>query len=223
MVLQPQGSNFLKLLWDISGDHHELYASSVMGGQFALFMQAVYCLYMEKNDPHRCFNRSVKFWRVFPTEDNSLRTGEVRVNAEIWWDREGAFDFFLFSRVQSECRTRSFPQKDLVYIEIRQNRHRKGPKRTYVVEGRDLCYAVAKALTDVLKKVGIHGYYRSTGDSCDDCCGDSIDFEQFLFLKAYALGAEEVRMLTQDGLDEDWDEAEASPIEKEIELLLFEM
>ena len=224
MELRPLGSNHLEFIWDIDGDHHEFYASSVMGGQFSLFLKAVYCLYLEKGDPHRNFGRDVKLWWNLPTEDESLRKGEDRANTEFSWDGEGSLVYFRFSRVRSECLSGVFPEKDPIFIEIRYHRHRKGPMHTYVVEGRDLCYAVAKAVTDALKKYGIHGYYRSTGDSCDVCQGDVIDPEQFLFIKAYALSVMESRSLTPVQIEDDgFDCSESSPIEKEVELLLFEM
>ena len=223
MELCPRGSNFLKLVWDIGEDHHEFLASSVMGGQFAYFLKAIYCLYEEKGDPHRGFGREVKVWWNFPTEQDTLRKGESRVNTEFTWDEEGFVIWFRFSRIRKESLEDDYPEEDKVFVEIRFSRHRKGQMYTYIVEGRDLCYAVAKAVTDVLKKTGIHGYYRSTGDSCDVCQGDIIDPEHLLFIKAYALGAMEARVLTPIYPDIDWDDSEASPIEKEIELLLFEM
>ena len=219
------GSNHLKFLWDIGNDHHEFYASSVMGGQFALFLKAVYCLYLEKGDPHRGFGRDVDVWWKLPTEDDTLKKGEDRANTQFNWDGEGSLVFIHFSRIRPEGLTDVFPENDPVYVEIRYHRHRKGPMHTYTVEGRDLCYAVAKAVTDALKKYGIHGYYRSTGDSCDVCEGDIIDPEHLLFIKAYALGALDARELTTIGQDDEifYNYAEASPIQKEIELLLFEM
>ena len=64
----------------------------------------------------------------------------------------------------------------------------------------------------------------STGDSCDVCQGDIIDPEQFLFIKAYALSVMESRSLTPVQIEDDgFDCSESSPIEKEVELLLFEM
>ena len=223
MKLRPLGSNFLEFEWDIGGDHHKLYASSVMGGQFDYFLKAVYCLYEEKGDPHRGFGNNVKVWWIQPTENSTIKKGEIRVNTEFLWDGEGSLAFIRFSRIRSESLTDIFPEEDRVSVEIRFHRHRKGLMYSYFVEGRDLCYAISKAVTDVLKKYGIHGYYRSTGDSCDVSQGDIIDPEKLLFIKAYALGAMETRTLKPVHSDNDFDYSESSSIEKEIELLLFEM
>ena len=59
------------------------------------------------------------------------------------------------------------------------------------VDGRDLCYAVAKGYTEALKKYGFYGYFYST---CDEfSVNASVLMERFLFIKAYALNALETR------------------------------
>ena len=221
MELVPQGSNHLMLLMDIGDDHHEFYASSVMGGQFSYFVKALFSLYEEKRDPHRCFGSDVRVNWKLPTEDSTLEKGEIRPCASFHWDGEGSLHFFYLSRTRSEGLNNCFPENDPVKLVIKWTWRHDGPKNEYVVEGRDLCYAVAKAVTDCWKKTGFYGYYRSTGDCCDCCEGDVIDLQQFLFIKAYALGAMEARRLTP--FDPDFDEAEASSFDKEIELLLFDM
>ena len=192
-----------------------------MGGQFSQFVKALFSLYQEPRDPHRCFGRDVRVNWKLPTEDNSLRKGEVRACASFHWDGEGSLHFFYFTRKRVEELENHYPNNDPIEVMIKWTHRNDGPKDRYVVEGRDLCYAVAKAVTDCWKKTGIYGYYRSTGD-CDDCReGDAIDLQQLLFIKAYALGAMEARMLIPLGSDND--EAVASSFEKEIELLLFDM
>ena len=118
-----------------------------------------------------------------------------------------------------KCKNWNYPivdGDDVVTISI-------GTHLTYTVDGRDLCYAVAKAYTDAIKKYGFFGYYSSTGGNCNGF-GDVIDIHMILFIKAYALGAMEVRALTIAWEDrENCDHAESSPFDKEIELLLFDM
>ena len=93
----------------------------------------------------------------------------------------------------------------------------------YVVDGKDLCYAVAKAYTEVLKKYGFYGYYFATaGDT--SCSGDLIPIYMFLFIKAYGLMNMEAREFCElRGNKEEEGLTVASSFEKELELLLFDM
>ena len=89
------------------------------------------------------------------------------------------------------------------------------------MDGRDLCYAVAKACTEALKKYGFKGYLKSSGEQY---VGDKIDLEMLLFIKAYALDAFEARSISKAWEEPSgWRQAYASSFEKEMELLLFDM
>ncbi len=222
--LIPHGSNHLCVTLEICGDRHVFYASSVMGGQFSQFVKALFCLYQEERDPHRCFGHDVRVYWKLPTEDRSLKKGEIKVGASFHWDGEGSLHFFNFSRIRTEGLGNGFPEDDPIEVVIRWTHRPNGPKNSYVVEGRDLCYAVAKAVTECWKNTGFYGYYRSTGD-CDDCSeGDVIDIQQLLFIKAYALDAMEARELKlQDPDSAERYGAETSSFNNEIELLMFDM
>ena len=100
----------------------------------------------------------------------------------------------------------------------------RGRVFNYKVDGRDLCYAAAKAYTDAIKKYGFYGYYMSTGGDCNGH-GDIIDIHMILFIKAYALGKMDMRRLETAWKSEvsRWQGAERTSFEKEIELLLLEM
>ena len=96
-----------------------------------------------------------------------------------------------------------------------------GLRKEFTVDGRDLCYAVAKACTEALKKYGFKGYLKSSGEQY---LGDKIDLEMLLFIKAYALNAMEVRDAPKAWEEPDgWRHAYASSFEKEMELLMFDM
>ena len=89
------------------------------------------------------------------------------------------------------------------------------------MDGRDLCYAIARGYTEAIKKYGFQGYLRSTGQQY---LGDSFEIEELLFVKAYALDVMESRELsTAWEKPKSWRGAEKSSFEKEIELLLFDM
>ena len=223
MVLKPSGSCWLRLEWDIGGDHYSLLSStSVMGGHFELFLQAVYCLYNEEWNAHSNPIRAVKQQWQFVSENATAQDCRTMVTTEFLWDKEGSVVNFRFSRILPKNYVEWNLEKDPVNVEIWYNWDRDNSLHSYVVEGRDLCYAIAKAMTDALKKYGIYGYYRSTSDSDNVCMGGYIDPEQFLFVKAYALSAMETRELT--GIKDVYgDDSKSSQIDKEIELLLFEM
>ena len=92
----------------------------------------------------------------------------------------------------------------------------------YTVDGRELCYAIARGCTEAIKKYGFVGYRQSSGMQDP---GDSFDVHELLFVKAYALNAMDIRERTvvwrqPDALHRT---AEASSFEKELELLLFDM
>ena len=77
--------------------------------------------------------------------------------------------------------------------------------------------------TEVIKKHGFYGYYSTTGGNCNGY-GDSVPIYMFLFVKAYALNALEVRKTEIIWKDENsWPEAVGTPFDKELELLLFDM
>lgn len=80
------------------------------------------------------------------------------------------------------------------------------------VRSVDLCYAVAKACTEVLKTYGFYGYRYSTMLDC-------FNIFKLLYIKSVALGNFETRELHRV----DSSGALATDFEKEIELLLFDM
>ena len=127
------------------------------------------------------------------------------------------------SETYQQCKHWNYPVEygeDPIEISITSTR---SAPYTCTVDGRDLCYAVAKAYTEAIKKYGFYGYYSSTGGNCNGF-GDVIDLHMILFIKAYALNAMEVRKLeTVYKVTRGWEHAEGTPFDKEIELLLFDM
>lgn len=195
---------------DIGGKHYEFGASSAVGFQFGVFLSALYNLYQEETEPEvRClFNdRVIRFYTDHYTY----------VRADFSWDSEGDITEISLKR---SCNMAGFPNfKDEDVIEVTIDRHDK-----YTVDARDLCYAVAKACTDVLKRCGIYGYNLSTGAK-NNGYGDNLLGKELLFVKAYALDAMEVRKTTVIWRhpQRDYYSCRATPFDKEIELLLFDM
>ena len=219
--LVPCGADFLKVVLSIGNDSHTFWASSVMGNQFSSFVGAVYQLYTEKYDTHS-HNRGIdsKAKHICPQEDPSLLNDEEKVMSHVCWDGEGVLFHITFTRKRIFCGDRVSDEEDLIEIGIGNPDDHQD---TYTVDGRDLCYAVAKAYTEAIKKYGFYGYYSSTGGNCNGF-GDVIDIHMILFIKAYALGAMDARRLeTVWKKENSWMRAEGTSFDKELELLLFDL
>lgn len=217
--LIPCGGDFLKVVWNIGTDSHVFWASSVVCEQFSSFVKAIYALYSEGPDGHERNHHVIKNCHYhFHSEDPSIGENEMRIVTEFFWDGEGPHYQFSFSRIgKNMWKEPILEAADPITVSIRNE---NDERFTYTIDGHDLCYAAAKAITKALKTYGFYGYFFSTGGDC--CVGDKIDLHMILFLKAYALNAMEARELRtvwKDGVDH----AEGTPFEKEIELLLFDM
>lgn len=101
-------------------------------------------------------------------------------------------------------------ENDLIEIELKNY---DKLLRKYTVRTKDLCYAVAKACTEVLKEYGFYGYRYSTEYDC-------FKLHQLLYIKSFALLNFEARELVSKNENE-W--AKRTSFEKELELLLFDM
>lgn len=210
----------LKVVWDLKGDRQTFWASSAVGYQFNSFVRAVYELYREGIDSHsHNYGYHKKTKQILPSQDESLKADESRLVSFVDWDGEGPSYSISLSR-KVGLYGEPLPENDLIEIEIRSTRNKPV---SCTLEGRDLCYATAKACTDAIKKYGVYGYYSSTGGRCNGF-GDSFDLNMLLFIKAYALDAMTIRELSEVWKKENsWMSAEATPFEKELELLLFDM
>jgi hypothetical protein len=74
----------------------------------------------------------------------------------------------------------------------------------------DICYAVSKAMTEVIKSHGIKGYCYSSSDI--------IDLLHLIHIKSIALGCDEVRKLKHSN-----NYTVTSDFAKEMEILMFDM
>ena len=185
-----------------------------MGDQFAAFLQAIYCLYEEKRWPHLFYYRGNPDYQCITNPENK---GEIIRTTKVNWDEEGRFVKFTFTRRCTDRTAILGDAPDPVEVEIDSV---FGIDR-YVVDGRDLCYAVAKGCTEAIKKYGLLGYTKSTSNQY---YGDTINIKDLLFIKAYALDALEARETEQAWENPNgWEKAEKSSFEKEMELLLFDM
>ena len=217
--LTPVGADFMRVHFRIGGDNHYFYPSCVMGDQFSSFLSAVYCLYNEGCDYHTLHKRQWKKrfgvdpWE-YPWQEGK---NSFYKSLPITWDEEGRIIEVTVSRRSpiEEVFPDGVPDPITVSFSYKKQQFQ------YTVDGRELCYAVAKGYTEAIKKYGFQGYLRSTGMQY---LGDAFDMEELLFVKAYALSAMEAREMKKAWEHpKGWMSAEASSFEKELELLLFDM
>lgn len=216
--LTPCGADFQKIQMRIGGDHHTFWPSAVMGGQFSNLVTAVYCLYNEGSDDHTNCRRSIRLYQHGWDRDCETGNEVHAITTKVQWDEEGRFVNVTLIRRSSDWKSPTPDRFDPLEIEID---HWAGTFH-YLVDARDLCYAIAKGATEALKKYGFRGYHASSGS--DQCFGDAINIEQLLFVKAYALNALDTRELKPVWRNpKSWMSAEGTSFEKEMELLLFDM
>lgn len=205
------------MVWKIGNDNHVFIASSVMNDQFYSFIRAIYELYAEGSDTHDNNIGSRKVWRRFSYD---MESHKMSVETYCVLDMEGAVYKFILRRENVDDIVPILYGADPVNTTI------IFPDKTeyyYIIEGKDLCYAVAKAYTEVLKKHGYYGYFMATGGDCNGL-GDIIPMYMFLFIKAYGLinmEAREIQVVYEDR--ENNERAVGSSFEKELELMLFDM
>ena len=197
--LTPSGAQYLHFEMDIQGDHLEFLPASTIGDQFGAIISALYTLFHEKDDGH-------EEWRhreYLSDEKHVVHTVVTKVE----WDNEGDVIEIIMSR---KCEVDIDYENDLINIELRNYDELL---KKYTVKTKDLCYAVAKACTEVLKEYGFYGYRYSTEH-------DYFEIHQLLYIKLFALLNFDARVLRSKDKNE-W--AERTSFEKEIELLLFDM
>ena len=197
--LTPSGAQFLHVEMDIQGEHLEFLPASTVGEQFGAVVSALYTLFHEADDGH-------EEWRprdYISDEKHVIHTAVTKVE----WDNEGDVVEIILSR---KYEVEIDYENDLIEIEIKNY---DTVLKNYTVKTKDLCYAVAKACTDVIKEYGFYGYRYSTEYDC-------FNLHQLLYIKSFALLNFEARELTSKNEDE-W--SKRTSFEKEMELLMFDM
>lgn len=218
MKLVPYGSGWTDFY--VNFDNEELYftITSAFGDNFSSLIEALYYLHPKQNDPYD--NMDIEYYDgVIDIIDNEYKVVKIvkqydnapaiirpiPYKATFNWQEEGTSSEWTLTREPTE-------DEDFD-LQIDISVYREEEKRySYKVRYKELCYAVAKTCTKVLKSHGIYGYHYSTYE-------DDINLRHLLFIKAVALDSLEVRELTDMG-----DElGESTCFEKELELLLFDM
>lgn len=194
--LKPTGTQYLGIYFDFQGHKISFSASSAVGGQFGDFVSALYALYFEEDDGHNEWNHLKS---IHKEGSNEI----IAMTATVEWDNEG--------KIMTVEMTKYYQGDNTNQIAMRITTDYGETYSEFNMNDKDLCYAVAKACTDVLKQYGIYGYRYATEF-------DTFDFHKLLFIKAQALDCLEVRkLLMADRFSKKTD------FNKEMELLLFEM
>ena len=202
--LTPSGTQFLHFEMDIQGDHLEFLPASTMGEQFGAIVNALYTLFSEIHagyyDAHE---ESDAHCQTLCTNGYVIHTKIAKVE----WDNEGCeIEIVMSRKVDNNVEY----ENDTIELEVKSY---DDVLKKYTVKTIDLCYAVAKACTEVLKEYGFYGYKCSTEY-------DTFKIHQLLYIKSYALLNFEARELM---IKEKNEYARKTSFEKEIELLLFDM
>lgn len=198
--LTPSGAQFLRFEMDVFGEKFDFLPASTISVHFGAFVSAVYKLFIEDiDDEHTEWGDR----EYLSDENHVIQTVVTKIS---WEDEETDVDI-IFSRKVSD---KIDYENDMLDIEIRSYDE---ILRQYTLKTKDFCYAVAKACTEVLKKYGFYGYRHSTEY-------DYFILHQLLYIKCFALGNFEARVLTPNSENE---EVLQTSFEKEIELLVFDM
>lgn len=193
--LDPAGNNYLNISFDFYGKELSFSPSSAMEGQFGDFISALYVLYYEHGEGH-------DGWKQRESHTEKGTNHIIAVTSTVDWDNEGEVMTIKMTKDYDENAHDILIRITIDYGETFQE---------FTVNDKDLCYAVAKACTEVLKEYGIYGYRYSTEY-------DNFDLHKLLFIKAYALDCMEVRELAHIT-----ELTKKSNFEKELEILLFDM
>ena len=189
----PEGSQNCR--FTINGDHHSFWISYANGiHMFGKLLDDIYGLCIEVDDP--TIDRRIKY------EANENHT-ITRISTETAWDGEGTM------LVWTMIRELYGNEQNTVNIHINNNFGEA--EYDYQVKLEDVCYAIAKAITDVLKQVGICGYHFHSID-------DSIDMVRFLIVKEIALSGNKTSLFNVVEK-----EPLFSSLQKELALIEFEM
>ncbi len=199
--------DFLSRRWQhfdftINGETYQFTCSAAVSEMLGDFIDVLYELYIESDEAGET---KVKY-----THDDPLSGHITGIDADFEWDYEGEVLNWKISRRLYE------PE---IMLDITLD-YEYGEKISHCrVPYFDLCYAVAKATTELLKKTGIIGYhYLGEFDNY-------IDIHHFLYIKHLGIFGRPFPYLQYPDEDSYIDNPEdyKTSFEDEIRLLTFEM
>lgn len=219
--LVPYGAGWTDVYADFGDGELYFIISNVVGNPFETFMQALYDLFPDNDDPDHGDGWIEYKYGICHYADNKLVIEKIvdEIHEEVpdiaqeipWratfkWDEEGSCSLWTIERMFDL--DSSFMIKITIDVKRDEDRHYE-----YILNYEDVCYAVADACTRALKKHGFWGYHHA-------CYTADMNVRYLLLLKAIGLGNMEARELTYY---EEKGQGETSDFAKEMELLLFDM
>lgn len=219
LELVAYGSGWEDITLYICGDHHWWSVSGCLGDGFGALVESLYALYPDQPrdeyearrlaecDEYVGEYKDGQFVNLRPREKGDSSCFHFPKRAEFYWDLEGA------GGVAWKITRESGPAKEFnITIELRCGDEDDATQYKYEVRYSDLCYAVGKAMTEVVKKNGFAGFYVSVWES-------DINVRHLCFLKACGMGKPDAMQPFEAA-----ETCEAvSSFEDEIELLMFDM
>lgn len=187
----------------INGEQHEHVVSAAVSDMFGDLVDVMYEMYIEANDDSRAS-------RVKYLNDNEKKPFTITgITACLDWDNEGEITSWRFAR-------QLYTEEILLQIEVDYDYGERICR--YTVPYFDMCYAVAKAATAVLRQTGVIGYHY-LGEI------DSIDIHHLLYIKHLGIFKKPISLSPMLGhLDDRYTSGDkVTSFADEIDLLLFEM
>lgn len=222
MKIVPYGAGWTDVYVDFGEEELYFIISHCMGDNFTDFMKLLSHMYPSKNDLEEFEDDMEYQYAVKKLTEDGYKTDFIIENlsgisfpvvyqkipwkSEFTWDEEGACSVWHLEREPNE------ETNFILHIDIEIDRNEK-KKYHYNVHYKELCYAVAKAYTEMLKKHGFMGYHQAV-------YSEDIQMRYLLFLKAYALDCMEVIETTSSSVK---GEGDKSSLENELKLMLFDM
>ncbi len=222
MRLVPYGGGWTDVYVDFGDGELYFIISDGMGDDFDSLMKSLYYLYPNQDDPFEMCNfvdcKCGKLENVdgelvvtrivdYSDEDEGRIERDVPWKADFEWCEEGASSCWKLERVPDL--NESFILKVSIDVFRDEKKHYE-----YEIAYEDMCYAVADACTKAIKKHGFWGYHYSTHYK-------DMNLRYLLFLKSIALKNMEARELKPSSDENKC--GEISDLQKELELLLFDM
>ena len=189
LELVAYGAGWEDVTLDICGDHHWWSVSGCLGDGFGALVESLYALYPDQ-----------------PHDEYEAHRLTAPMCAEFYWDLEGSGVAWKITRESGLAKEFN------ITIELRCGEEDDAMQYKYEVRYSDFCYAIGKALTEVVKKHGFAGFYASVWES-------DINVRHLCFLKACGMGRADT---LQPSFAAKTSEA-VSSFEDEIELLMFDM
>ena len=198
--------DFLSQRWQhfdftINGEKQKFTCSAAVSKMLGDFIDVLYELYIESDEAGET--------KVKHTHDDPSSSTITGIDADFEWDYEGEVLNWKISRLLYE------PE---IMLDITLD-YKYGEKISHCrVPYFDLCYAVAKATTELLKKTGIIGYHY-LGEY------DYIDIHHFLYIKHLGIFGKPIPYLQypQEDFEPHNIGDKKTSFEDEIQLLTFEM